>query len=215
MTRKDQPHQPKPINIFLLGTPGAGKATQSAILAKKFRLYDLDMGLEQLKQRKLDPELDKIYQKTVDVGKMSPTRVYKRLVENVLKTIPAHTGILFDGHPKMPVEVRFVARLLKKYGRTKCVCVYLDIPWSETVKRNLARKGYRSGLKRPDDSLSAIRVRFHNARHWVKLSKPVYKKLFPLASVSGLGSVTNVAGRIDKALIKLFKTFDEKGDGKN
>ena len=35
-----------PLNIILLGDSAAGKATHGKYLAKKYRLYDLDMGRE-------------------------------------------------------------------------------------------------------------------------------------------------------------------------
>ncbi len=35
-----------PFNLILLGDPGAGKATQAAYFAKKYNMFDFDMGKE-------------------------------------------------------------------------------------------------------------------------------------------------------------------------
>lgn len=196
-----------PLNIFLMGDLGSGKGTQSDLLAKKFHLYKIDMGEEQETQRKINKRLNAIFKKTVDVGVMNPTEIYRQLVTNAVKKVPKTQGIIFAGHPKMSREVRFVNKLLKVHGRQNAICIYISIPWKETIKRNLARAGYFGKEKRADDSLAAInkRKRFSQA-HLIK-SKPLYKSLYPFKEISGLGTVEVVHKRVLEAIKQLSHKY--------
>lgn len=197
-----------PLNIFFLGDLGAGKATQSALLAKKYRLAIIDMGVEQEVQRRRDPKTDAIFRRTVDVGVMNPTKIYRTLVANAVKRTPKSQGIIFAGHPKMPAEVRYVSRLMRKVGRKRIISLYSTIPWKETLKRNLRRKGYFGHKKRADDSLEAIKKRRHFSQANLVKSQPVYKSLYPFAKVSGMGTVAEVHERVLKAVERLTKKLD-------
>lgn len=212
--KKSSTRNPEPLNIFLIGSPGAGKATQAKFLAKKYGLVDFDMGVEQEKQRKKDKDLDKLFKKVVDTGKMNKSKVYLQMVEAFLDRTHSSRSILFDGHPKKPKEVKSVFSILTKLGRTRRVCVFLEVPWEEAVKRNLKRGGYVKGKKRADDDPEVIEVRYYNAYAQVQLAKEVYKKLYPFAVVDGLGTIAQVAKRVDQAVKKLLKQLDEKGTDK-
>lgn len=194
----------QPLNIFFLGDLGAGKATQSAVLAKKYKLTVIDMGIEQEKQRRQDPKIDAIFKKSVDAGKMNPTAIYRMLVKNAIERVPETRGIIFAGHPKMPNEVRYVARLMKKLGRTRIISVYVSIPWSETMKRNLKRKGYFGDKKRADDSLAALKIRRNFAQANLIKSQPIYKSLYPFKRISGMGTVAEVTARVGKTVESLL-----------
>ncbi|MBP9686256.1 MAG: nucleoside monophosphate kinase [Candidatus Doudnabacteria bacterium] len=195
----------KPLNIFILGDLGAGKGTQSQLLQQSLPLYEIDMGIEQEKQRRTDAVLDKIYRRTVDLGKLAPTTVYRRLVRIAIARVPKTQGIIFAGHPKMPDEVRYVHRLLKRLGRTRSIAVYITIPWKETVRRNSSRKGYFGDKKRADDSLEAIKMRRFNAQASLRASRAVYKELYPYTQISGMGTVSDVQNRVSAALKRLAK----------
>lgn len=195
----------EPLNIFLVGDIGSGKGTQGKLLKKKFKLYDIDMGVEQEHQRKANKKLDAIFKKTVDVGKMNPTGIYRKLVTSAIVRTPRTRGILFAGHPKMPSEVRFVNKLLAKVGRTRVISIYLSVPWEETVERNLKRKGYFGNKRRADDSLVAIMKRKHFSQAYLLKSKPLYMSLYPFAQVSGLGTILEVHKRVMRAIERLQK----------
>lgn len=197
-----------PLNIFLLGDLGAGKATQSAILAKKYNLHVIDMGVEQEVQRQQDPKIDAIFRKTVDIGVMNPTKIYRMLVVNAINQVPKTQGIIFAGHPKMPDEVKYVTRYMRKIGRTRAISLYITIPWKETVRRNSQRKGYFGTKKRADDSLEAIKKRRHFSQANLIKSQPLYKSLYPFAKIDGMGTVAEVRSRVTKTVDRLIKKLD-------
>jgi adenylate kinase family enzyme len=197
-------HVGGPLNIFFLGDLGAGKATQSAILAKRFNLVVIDMGVEQELQRKQDPKIDAIFKRSVDAGKMNPTAIYRMLVKNAILRVPKTQGIIFAGHPKMPAEVRYVAKLMKQIGRSRIISLYVTIPWTETIRRNLKRKGYFGDKKRADDSLAALKIRRNFAQANLIKSQPIYRSLYPFKKISGLGTKQAVTARVKKAVDSLL-----------
>ncbi len=197
-----------PLNIFLVGDLGAGKATQSRLLRKKYPLYDFDFGKEQARLRAKDKDLDIYLSRTVDVGKMTPTSVYRKVVKDVLLHVPERKGMLFDGGPKAPAEVLQVARWMRQNKRLRNICIYLSVPWKETVRRNQKRKGYFGSRKRADDDIRAIKNRYKYVQSKIHKARAVYKTLYPFAAVSGIGSVKEVHARVLTAIERLTKKLD-------
>src|SRR4051812_11243616 len=109
----------QPLNIILLGDPAAGKQTHAAELSKKHKMYDLDMGreLRVLDKGTKNSALKKVLDKTLNQGKLSPTKIVQEIFKHKFATIPKSKGILFDGTPKMIGEARLVHKLLQQTGR--------------------------------------------------------------------------------------------------
>lgn len=189
----------QPLNIILLGDPAAGKATHGKFLAKKYRLYDLDMGRE-LRGLEHDRKLRKQYQldKTLDKGKLTPTELVRKLLRHRICATPKKRGILFDGTPKMLGEAKLVSKWLKQEKRQKILFVYLSIPLKETILRMTSRKTYFRGKfsKRPDDNSRALKNRIDyykkNISHVVKF----FKKRYPFIKVSTMGTIPAAKRRL-------------------
>lgn len=189
----------KSFNLILLGDPASGKGTQAARLARKYRLYDFDMGREVRK-----PATRKLYdyRKTTAIGKLTPTAVVRNIYRRVIHRIPRGHGILFNGHPKMIGEARLVAKLLKDNRRTDPLVLYLSIPMKEIVRRANARKIYVNGklMKRDDDSERALRNRRKYYKDQVSRALTFFKKQYGVKNISGLGTEEQVWKRIDVAV---------------
>ncbi len=196
-----------PINIILLGDPAAGKATQSALLIKKYQLYDFDMGKELNVRRAKDKKLDAILKGNTDKGNLTPTQIVRGIHLEMIKKIPASKGILYDGHPKMLGEAKLVSKLLKEYKRTEPVVLYISIPLSETVKRMNDRTGYFTGKfgKRADDSDAALKNRVRYYRKNISQVVAFFSSKFKYKKINGLGTVREVEKRINKVMESLSR----------
>jgi adenylate kinase len=196
-----------PINIILLGDPAAGKATQSALLVKKYQLYDFDMGKELNERRVKNKKLDAVLQGNTDKGNLTPTQIVRKIHREVILKTPKTQGVLFDGTPKMLGEARLIYKLLKEIKRHDPVVIYLSIPLSETVKRMNDRIGYFSGKfgKRADDSDAALKNRVRYYRKNISQVVAFFSSKYKYKRVSGLGSVAEVRQRIAKAIKELSK----------
>ncbi|MDE2312075.1 MAG: nucleoside monophosphate kinase [Patescibacteria group bacterium] len=188
-----------PLNIILLGDPAAGKATHGAFLAKKYRLYDLDMGRE-LRALEHDQKLRKKYRldKTLDSGKLTPTELVRRLLHDRIHATPKTQGILFDGTPKMIGEAKLVAKWLRQEKRQRVLFVYLSIPLKETMRRMTSRTTYFKGKfsKRPDDNNKALKNRVAYYKKNISQVVKYFQSLYPYLKVSTLGSIPQARTRL-------------------
>lgn len=195
-----------PLNIILLGDPAAGKATQAGFIVKKYKLYDFDMGQELNRLRNTNLKVDRILKAHTDKGNLTPTHIVREILQKTILKIPLHTGILFDGHPKMLGEAQLVSRLLAQVGRAKPLVLYLSIPMSETIARIQSRKGYFSGKygKRADDSVNALQNRVKYYRKNVAQVISFFKSQYIYKKISGLGDEQLVWQKIDQEISKLL-----------
>lgn len=191
-----------PLNVFLLGDPAAGKATQAEWLAKRFRLYDLDMGRELRLLKARDPKVRKLLERTYDKGKTTQTDLVRSIFKKRISDVPKRQGILFDGNPKMIGEAKLIHRWLTEQGRERAVLVYLSIPMSETVARMAGRREYFKGKysKRSDDTPGALKNRVKYYRTQIIHVVSFFRSKYPYRKISGLGTRTEVRQRILKFL---------------
>ncbi len=199
----------QPLNIILLGDPAAGKATHGKFLAKKYRLYDLDMGRE-LRSLENNKTLRKKYRlsATLDQGKLTPTELVRKLLHHQIHNIPKSQGILFDGTPKMLGEAKLVYKWLKQEKRQNILFVYLSIPLKETIRRMTSRKTYFRGKfsKRPDDNNQALKNRISYYQKNIRQVVSFFKKHYPFIKISTTGSIPAAKNR----LIEKIENYEQR-----
>lgn len=197
-------HKKRPFNIILLGDPASGKGTQSAILAKKYHLYDFDMGKE-VRQPSIRKKFD--YEKTTGAGKLTPTAIVRKILKHKVVATPASKGMLFNGHPKMIGEARLLAGWLKKYKRTDPIVLYLHVPASETLRRAKTRRVYYHGrwVVRSDDSGEALMNRRKYYREQVSHVIAFFKARYSFRQISGMGTEAQVTERLTSAIEKMLQ----------
>lgn len=199
---------PKRFSIILLGDPGAGKATQARYFAKKYNMYDFDMGKELAILEKKSTSARKILHNNFDTGLLTPTRLVRQIIQDKFSNLPKSKNLLFDGFPKMLGEAKMVAKLLNQTGRNNVLYIYLSIPQSEVIRRVMKRKGYKIGnkySKRKHDSIVGLKNRSKYYRINIKQVSNFFKKHYPYARVDGMGTIMEVRKRIQKEISKTLK----------
>ncbi len=194
------------LNIILLGDPGAGKATQGAYFAKKYNMFDHDMGRALTLLREKNKTADAIMRKNNDRGILTPTAIVRKINEKVVLGLPKSKRILFDGHPKMVGEAKLVAKYLKQTGRPNPLVIYIRIPADEVIRRVQKRKGYYSTKynKRPDDTVAGLRNRAKYYRKNIAEVVKFFKTKYEFKYIDGMGTRTEVRKRIQKAIDKFL-----------
>lgn len=189
-----------PFNLVILGDPAAGKGTQADRLARKYRMYDLDMGKEVKKPAAL-AQYD--YAKTTAIGKLTPTAVVRNIFKQSINAVPFTQGIVFNGTPKMVNEAHLVANLLKKNKRIDPLVIYIHIPMHETLRRATKRRERVNGrlVKRDDDNERALRNRRRYYKDQIAHVVKFFKTRYEFHKISGMGSEAEVAKRISKAVM--------------
>lgn len=201
----------KPVlNLILLGDPGAGKATQAEYFAKKYKMFDFDMGRELTLLRDRSQKASETLRKNYDKGNLAPTNMVRGIIKEKFATLPKSKGILFDGHPKMLGEAKIIHGLLNKTGRTKPLVLYLRIPQDEVIKRVLKRKGYRNTKfsTRLMDTKSGLRNRAKYYRKNIAEVVEFFRNNYIYANIDGMGTRRQVRARLQKAVEFYLKNYD-------
>ena len=201
----------QPFTIILLGDPASGKGTQSTYIARKYHLYDFDMGrmLRELGQSRTMKSFQKDLEKTIDTGKLAPTQIVRMIHKQVILSLNPNTGILFNGTPKMIGEARLVYKLLSRTGRTapNILFLYLHIPHDEVVKRLLKRYEIVDGMKqkRHDDTSVALKNRMKYYKKNIKTVIHFFEEKYPYYIIDGVGNRSDVRKRFDTAIEHFIK----------
>lgn len=199
------------LNLILLGDPGAGKATQAAYVAKKYKMFDFDMGRELTLLREKNKSVEEAQKRTADKGILTPTSIVRKINRAAVLETPKNKGILFDGHPKMLGEAKIISKLLRDTKRTNPLVLYIRIPANEVINRIQKRKGYFNTKfnKRADDSATALRNRAKYYRKDIAAVVAFFKSTYTFANIDGMGTRAQVRDRIQKAINFYLKHYED------
>ena len=185
--------------LLIVGPPGAGKGTQSALLTERFSIPDISTGNIFRENIKNGTPLGKQVKAIVDAGDYVPDSLTNTLVTHRLEEPDALDGFLLDGYPRTLDQIAFLDELLAKRGQELDAVIQLVAEKEEEVSR-LRRRAIDEG--RTDDTEEAIRHRQDvYARETAPLI-PVFRDRGILIEVDGLGEVGDVSTRITEALAK-------------
>lgn len=195
----------KPIAIFIIGRPGAGKDTQAELLAARFNLEHIitsDLIQRKFKDSLGDPQA-KQEKKFFDKGILNTPEWVAGLIKEHAQELARNNfngknGIIFSGSPRTQFEVENLTPALKDiFGGKHLFAIYLDISENEGTKRILKR-GARA-LDRDPQKLK-VRMREYGAR-----TQPVleyFDNMGILKRVDGMPAAAVVAQRINDFLDK-------------
>ena len=113
-----------PLDIVLLGGPGAGKGTQAQILQNRFGYRQISTGDLLRSHVNVGTELGKAAQEFMRRGDLVPDELMIRMVEGELRDDAA---VLFDGFPRTVAQAEALDALLQARGRGTPQAVYFKI----------------------------------------------------------------------------------------
>lgn len=173
--------------IIVMGPPGAGKGTQSRLLAE--RLGGVHISSGELLRQSGDPKLAA----TMAAGELVDSAAIERIMAEALGQVPVGKPIILDGFTRLVGEAEWLEEYLKSLDCAAATVIYLKIDQAESLERNLKRG-------RRDDRPEAQAERW---REYDRVTLPVldyYRKQGLLHEVDGSGSIEAVADRVEAAL---------------
>lgn len=182
-----------PRRIVFLGAPGSGKGTQAARLAERLGVPAISTG-EMLRAavEAATPLGQKVEGIMLD-GKLVDDGTMAAVVAERLAQDDAEDGFLLDGYPRTPGQADTLDRVLGEQEASLDAVLLLEVGESELLERALARK-------RADDTEEVIRERLSVYRQTTEPLVERYRDQGLLIEVDGVGTVDDVAARIDGAL---------------
>jgi len=183
--------------MLLLGPPGAGKGTQAVRLAAKLGIPQISTGDMLRGAVAAGTEVGGQAQDYMDRGELVPDAVVIGVAEERLSQADAESGFVLDGFPRTAAQAKALDVLLERMGTNLECCVALVVDEDSLVARLLGRAKIEG---RSDDSEETIRTRMSVYHAQTAPLVDYYRKQGILAEVDGLGSIEEVAKRIEEAL---------------
>ncbi len=189
------------INIVLFGKPGAGKGTQAEFLKNKFNLVHLSTGDIFRYNIKNDTELGRLAKTFMDKGDLVPDEVTIKMLQTEVDKNQQVAGFLFDGFPRTIAQAEALDTFLSTKKEEITATVALEAN-DEILIQRLLERGKTSG--RPDDQdEEKIRNRYEEYNEKTAPLMNYYKKQGKFHSVDGIGSIQEVADRLNN----VFEAF--------
>lgn len=191
------------LNIILCGAPGCGKGTQSEFIVNKYNLHHLSTGQMMRAEMASGSELGKVLDSYISQGHLVPDDITIKILEQYIESLPADTkGIIFDGFPRTLNQAVQLERLMKKRGDQTAMLIDINVPEDELIRR-LIERGKTSG--RADDNLKTIKERLVVYHEQTRPVDDYYELNDKYVRIQGLGTISDIFGRISRVLDKIYK----------
>ena len=181
------------MNIVIFGPPGAGKGTQSNLISKKFKVYQLSTGELLRKEIKDNTELGKKISSIINEGNLVSDEIVGNLVEKYITNSTFKNNLIFDGYPRSLSQARHLDLLLKKNDQKIDIVLRLTVSLNTIKKRIFERKNLE---KRSDDSEKIAIKRFETYEENIKPVINFYKQSNLLKVINGEGSISKISSEI-------------------
>jgi len=186
--------------LVLFGAPGAGKGTQGRRLAESFDVPLIASGDLLRRAIQSGTPLGMTVRRFVDAGDLVPDELAVEIVLDRLGQPDANDGFILDGFPRTLGQARALDDRLAAEGRPLERVVELRVPTDQLVDRIAGRAGIDG---RSDDRADVAQHRLQVYLTQTAALTEYYRAHGILASIDGVGTVDEVAHRIDDALRRL------------
>jgi adenylate kinase len=184
--------------LLLLGPPGAGKGTQAQRLVTRLEIPQISTGDMLRAAVAAGTAVGGKAKSFMEAGKLVPDEVVIGVAQERLSQPDAQQGFILDGFPRTVGQAEALDRMLPKLGVSLERCVALAVDPDRLLERLLKRAEIEG---RADDNEAAIRERM---REYDAKTRPLldyYRQRGVLREVDGVGTVDEVAERIEGALV--------------
>lgn len=185
------------MRLLIMGPPGVGKGTQSAILAANLEVPAISTGDMFRAMQAAHGDLAREVREVMASGRYVDDELTNRIVADRLMRPDCADGFLLDGYPRTLPQLDFLHRWMAERGTELDAVVVLEADEEVTARRMAARAALDG---RPDDTVEAFRVRLRVYAEQTRPLLDVYEELRLLRRVDGSGTVDEVAERVFAAV---------------
>ena len=181
------------MNIVIFGPPGAGKGTQSNLIVKKFKLFQLSTGEILRKEIKDNTDLGQRISSIIQLGNLVSDEIVGNLIEKYISNKIYKNKLIFDGYPRNLTQAKNLNDLLKANDQKVDLVLKLTVSLETIKKRILERKSQEN---RKDDSQEIAIKRYEIYEKTIKPVINFYTESGLLNTVNGEGTISEINSEI-------------------
>jgi adenylate kinase len=185
------------MRILLLGPPGSGKGTQGKLLSERLGVPAISTGDILRQAVREGTPLGRQAQAIMAKGELVPDDVIIGLIRERIARADARDGFILDGFPRTVPQAEALEKMLSGNGDGLSAVLNFSVPEPELVERMLERARAEG---REDDRPETIRERLRVYREKTEPLIGYYKKKDLVADVAGVGTIPEIASRVESAL---------------
>ena len=185
------------MRIIFLGPPGSGKGTQASQLAKRLGVPAISTGEILREAVRKQTALGQKAKSVMERGELVSDDLIVAMIGERLAEADARRGFILDGFPRTLAQARAFETMLSGNGDALSAVLNFSVPEAELTERMLGRAQAEG---RADDRPETIRERMRVYREKTEPLVGFYRDRDLLAEIDGVGSVSEVAGRVDEAV---------------
>lgn len=218
----------RPVNLILLGPPGAGKGTQARMLEERFGLVQLSTG-DLLRGAVAAGTPAGLAAKAVmEAGELVSDEIVLAVLKERLEQPDVTKGTILDGFPRTDAQAEALDRLLTEKDQKIDAVISLEVDDEAMVARVAGRytcaacgEGYHDDFKQPkaegvcdkcggtqmkrraDDNAETVRTRLQAYHAQTAPLIDYYAARDALTEVPAMGSIDDIATALDAIVGKL------------
>ncbi|MEL7097451.1 MAG: adenylate kinase [Pseudomonadota bacterium] len=188
----------RPVNVILLGPPGAGKGTQAERLVADLGMVQLSTGDMLRAAKSSGTEMGNRVAEVMARGELVTDEIVIGLIEEKLTSADGG-GFIFDGFPRTLAQADALGELLERTGHTLDAVIEMQVDDAILVDRIVGRaeQARAAGQQvRADDNAESLKLRLME----------YYKKTSPLIGyfhAKGVLQSLDAMGEIDAIALEL------------
>ena len=125
--------------IVMLGAPGTGKGTISALMSKYYDIPHISTG-DLLREFIRSGKEDSIkIQEYINNGHLVPDEYINRIVEKRIQSFDCKNGFIIDGYPRTIVQADMFGQMLKENNKEITAAINLETSEEEIINRIVNR----------------------------------------------------------------------------
>ncbi len=186
-----------PLDVLVLGPPGAGKGTQA-------KLVEADRGIPQIATGDIlraaiaaGTDLGLRVKAIVDAGELVPDELMIELIREKLSEDGAQGGCVLDGFPRTLAQAEALDAMLSELGRRLSIALEFHVPEEIAVERMLGRARNED---RSDDTPEVIKRRLEVFHRQTEPVLEHYRAQGILVRIHAERSVGEVQAEVQQAL---------------
>jgi adenylate kinase len=186
-----------PLDIVILGPPGAGKGTQAKLISKDAGIPHVATG-DMLREAIADgTELGRRIREVYDRGELVSDELMIELIGERLGQADTADGFVLDGFPRTLPQAEALDRLLEAIDRSLSVALHFQVPDELAVER-LHVRAIQEG--RSDDSPEVIKHRLEVFHRETEPVTEYYRALGILVGIHADRTIEEVFSEVQQVL---------------